>query len=357
MMIVLLLLSACVCLGLSYEEYEYGNTYRIRLHRKAQSFEFNPKYSSDVTILWKRDDPVTKEDSRRQVMGSHYVIFNVTQKDSGHYIMRDKDQNALAVKIIEVTETTKTYSRSAGDSFNFTFYWLEPNSCNIYFFPEDDHDMGETEIVRRGRLQPGVDYLDCAYFDLVKPCGISNKGIKTSCSGRFEVRDQNDNKALVVLLEVEPQHFDSSSIGIGVGIFFAVLSCCGCMRRCCCAKKKKDAPEAADAEPAVHYQEYESEPVGPRPDHLSQPSGTRYPAQPYYTPTGPLIHNPPPVNAPPAYSEVSALAEQADAPTVPIQSDLEPRFELKAMSFPSAPPLSSDSTYCDVYTSDKLNFL
>lgn len=53
--------------------------------------------------------------------------------------------------------------------------------------------------------------------------------------------------------------------------------------------------------------------------------------------------------------QVSAAEEQADAPSV-LVTDTEPRFELKGMTFPSAPPLSSDSSHCDVYTSDKLNF-
>lgn len=95
---------------------------------------------------------------------------------------------------------------------------------------------------------------------------------------------------------------------------------------------------------------------------MSQPFGTHYPAQPSYTPTGPLVHdrtdNVPPYysevhdptdNPPPSYSEVVASAEQAVVPSAPVYSDIEPRFELKGMTFPS------DSA--NVYTSDKLNFL
>lgn len=40
-----------------------------------------------------------------------------------------------------------------------------------------------------------------------------------------------------------------------------------------------------------------------------------------------------------------------------LSTDVEPTFELKGSNFLSAPPLSSDSTSADVYTSDKLNFL
>lgn len=40
-----------------------------------------------------------------------------------------------------------------------------------------------------------------------------------------------------------------------------------------------------------------------------------------------------------------------------LSSDSQPTFELKGLTGPSAPPLSSYSTTSDVYTSDKLNFL
>lgn len=63
--------------------------------------------------------------------------------------------------------------------------------------------MGGTEIVRQGRLKEGLDERDCTFFHLLKPCGILNDDLKMSCSGRFEVRDQNGNNALVVLLEME----------------------------------------------------------------------------------------------------------------------------------------------------------
>lgn len=58
------------------------------------------------------------------------------------------------------------------------------------------------------------------------------------------------------LIVSEPE-FDTSKIGIGIGVSLAVMSCCTCMRRCCCGKKssKKDTSETPDAEPAVHYHE------------------------------------------------------------------------------------------------------
>lgn len=57
--------------------------------------------------------------------------------------------------------------------------------------------------------------------------------------------------------------------------------------------------------------------------------------------------------------QVAPLGGQgaAPAPSIFLSSEPELTFELKGVTFPTAPPLSSDSTLSDVYTSDKLNFL
>lgn len=82
---------------------------------------------------------------------------------------------------------------------NVTFD-LEPHSCNIYFFPGEN---SKTAIVLKGRLQHDLKQVDCVGFELLKPCGIIHRAIQKTCSGRFEVRDDNDDKALVVFLEME----------------------------------------------------------------------------------------------------------------------------------------------------------
>ncbi|XP_030252214.1 uncharacterized protein LOC115568771 isoform X2 [Sparus aurata] len=332
----------------------------MRLSRKANSLTFTPLLGSDVTILWKRDDPPASEDSRWKVTGSLFKIHSLTQKDSGTYIVRDKDQSSLTERTIRVVAQKMSFRNDEGVSFGFD-HDLEPSSCNIYFIPEGD--SVKHQIVRHGRLRP---IPDCSGFDLFGFCGVSNTNPQESCSGHYEVRDSMGNEVLVVTVEVvgSSSSFDTKKIGLGFGIFFAVVSCCGCLKRCCCGKSssKEEQPETPDEEPAVHYHEYDHEPVGPGQEQL-------YPAQPSHTPSVPLIHNPPPT-VPPAYSEIfSSPAEPTVAPTfaptisptvaptVPIQSDGQPRFELKGMSFSSAPPLSSDSPYGDVYTSEKLNFL
>ncbi|XP_026185401.1 uncharacterized protein LOC113143987 [Mastacembelus armatus] len=345
-MLLLLLMGASFGVGLSYDSYnelDYGTTYKMLLHRNAQYIAFRPEYDSNAVILWERNNPSASDNSRQKVMGSYYVISNLTQRDSGHYIIRDSAQNILSTRTIVVVASTKSDAVSTGKEFSFTFD-LEPKFCNIYFFPKSDSEV-RNDIVHQGRLQKSLDESDCSGFELLKPCGISNKAIQRSCSGHFEVRDQNGDKALVVMLHVETKHYDPSYLAIAIAACLAALFCCCCVKCCCCGKRssENDDSKTSAARPAMHHHAYDGE-----------PARTHYPAQPSYTPTGPLIHHPPAVNMPPAF-EISAPAEKEDAPTVPLCSDHEPRFEVKGLT--STLPLSSDSGFCDVYTSDKLNYL
>ncbi|XP_070819027.1 uncharacterized protein [Chaetodon trifascialis] len=454
MMRVLLFLVCCFCVGLSYDEEEYGSTLRLVMLRKAHFIEFTQKHNSTMRILWQRDFPLDRRDSRQKVIGFFYMLSNLTQEDSGHYVVRDSNRTPLSTKTIEVVATSRSYTRSPGESLTVTFdlephscniffypkgsyeeteivlqgrlqtysygqdcrgfvhlkpcgilnedlklscqgrfevrdsngntalvvslemdaisrsytrspgesltvtFDLEPHSCNIFFYPEGSYE--ETEIVLQGRLQTYSYGQDCRGFVNLKPCGILNEDLKLSCRGRFEVRDSNGNTALVVSLEMDEPEFDDSKIGIGFGVFLLIISCCTWVIQCCCGKSssKKETSETpeAEAEPAVHYHEYDREPVGPRPEHLSPPPDTHYPAPPSYTLTDPLIHNPP-MDVPPSYSEVSVPVERAEAPAVPIPIPSEPdqRFELKGMNFPSA--LDAGSALSDVYSSDKINSL
>ncbi|KAK5864843.1 hypothetical protein PBY51_016052 [Eleginops maclovinus] len=454
MIVLLLFLAAFVCMGLSEQHYvaEYGDSLNLQLPNKPQSMEFTPKYSSNVTILWKWGYPLTSLDGRRKYTGIFFEIHNLTQKDIGRYVMKGKNRYQLKTYTVEVKAKTESFHKTPGTHIQFSAK-LEPNSCNIYFSPEgklskrmmeivmvrhgklqrgldefglfefnlyepcgiynkalqiaykgryeirdenDDralevylhmepsvmtyerksgaelslkldlepnacniHFFGKSsfDIVLQGKLQRDLDEYDCNGFYLIKPCGILNEALQMSCQGRYEIRDQNDDRALVMELEMHAP-FELSSVGIGVGIFFSPLLLC-IVSYCCCrgssSKNKTSENEAAD--PDVQYEEYDLEPVRLRPDQVSEPSVTLYPAQPSLTPTDPLIHNHPSEEMPPTYAEVLAASGQTDAPTFPVHSDPEPRFEVKGMTFPSAPPLKSDSTISDVYTSSKLNFL
>ncbi|XP_037531791.1 uncharacterized protein LOC119409002 [Nematolebias whitei] len=318
----------------------------MRVATWVHSIEFVPKHSSEETVLWRRDNPEPSGDTRRRMSGSYYLINSVTQRDSGNYILKDRDGMILSRKTVEVVAKKETRSLSSGERLSITFD-LEPNSCNIYFAPQGGY---ETVIVYKGELQ---QLSGCSGIELLNPCGISQDAVQTSCGGRFEVRDHNDDEALVVSVEVAPQVSFSYVLYGGGAFAFLFLSCC--LKNCCAAKssreKSRPEPRAAAAEEPADLPEYDHEPAGGRPHH---PSETLHPAQPLSAPTGPLIHSPP-TNVPPAYSEVIDPAEQVDPQTVLMNPDYEPRFELKG--FTSNSPLSSDSPHHEVYTSDKLNFL
>ena len=92
-------------LGLSaeYKDYkDYGDSKLFWLSRKTHSVEFIPKDKSNVTVVWKEGDPLISKDRRilKTVLGLQ--LSGVTQKESGRYIVRDKDQNELATHVLEV---------------------------------------------------------------------------------------------------------------------------------------------------------------------------------------------------------------------------------------------------------------
>lgn len=349
-MIGLLLLCAFVSLGLSDDELYYGDRFSIRLSRKAQTLEYSTDYRSSWKIIWNRDDPPASEDSRHKVQGSYYVIESVTQRDSGIYKLKDKGRRFLWTETLEVKPHMDHELRNPGEHIHINFD-LQPDSCNIYFIPESEH---EYEIVLQGRLVSRYEDA-CTGFEMSNQCGIINDNLDMTCNGRFEVRDELNNKAFVMTLEMESlsTDFDVSTFGSIMGTVFIVLGCCCYLKHCCCKKSssKKREPESPDSAPAANYLTYDREPAAPR---REQPSETLYPAVPSYNPSRPLIHNPP-ASVPPAYSEVCAPVDvEEDAPTLPVPAeDPGPRFEL---SFASDLPLSSDSNLSHVYTSDKLNF-
>lgn len=74
----------------------------MRVATWVHSIEFVPKHSSERTVLWSRDDPEPSGDTRRRMSGSYYLINSVTQRDSGNYILKDRDQMILSRKTVEV---------------------------------------------------------------------------------------------------------------------------------------------------------------------------------------------------------------------------------------------------------------
>nr|XP_033488381.1 uncharacterized protein LOC117260532 isoform X1 [Epinephelus lanceolatus] len=481
MMFVWLLLGAFVCMGQSQVIYQqYGSIYNLWMLRRTHFIEFNPKNSSDVRTLWKSGDPEISEDKKYVRTYISYMMKNLTQRDSGRYILRDKDMRELTTHTLEVEAITKDFKRQPGERLSFTIA-LEPSSCNIYFFPESNGQPLTIDIVRQGKLQGGLDQYKCVGFelyrscgilnkalqmacrgrfevrdqngdtalevslemnpstetherksgeflsvsfdlkqgscnvfffpertgekrevmveivrhgwmqpvsdeygcrgfDLLKPCGIVNEALQSSCSGRFEIRDHNGDTAFEMSLAVESKPYVPSDWAFGAGVALTLLFFC-CVRYCCCggSPAKEDDPETDAAEPAKRYQENDSEPSRWRPHYLSQPSETPKLVFSQRSLTRPLINQPPTVNVPPASPQInqpstvnvppaspqinqpstvnvppaSPQVSAADPPTVPVNYDPALRFELK-MKIP--PALTSESPYSGVYISDKFNF-
>lgn len=62
------------------------------------------------------------------------------------------------------------------------------------------------KMISSGTVTGDVYYSGCSYMELKEPCAISITYIKSTCKGQFEFRDQNDNKAFVVTLDVERKY-------------------------------------------------------------------------------------------------------------------------------------------------------
>ncbi|XP_056900117.1 uncharacterized protein LOC130531933 isoform X1 [Takifugu flavidus] len=348
MSLLFFLLASFSCLGYSLDiQKEYGEWSRFMMSREATSLEFRHKNKSDTVVLWNRTNRTITQSSRRKIIGNFYLMYDLTQEDNGEYITRDKNGLVLDTFNIVVIENTRFYKRESGKSIRMSFN-LDPQFCNIYFFSESKMSM--TKMVQNGTLTGDVYYSGCSYIELKQPCAIYNSYLESTCKGQFEFRDQNNNKALVVTLDIEPGKLNLSPIGITLGVLSILSGCCGCLKYCCCgsSSSEKQEEETPENEPAVQYNEFDSEPVRIKmEDSAPDGHGSTHPSS---SETGPLMQSPPSV----AIKSAQVPVSDQRAIHGPSSIISEPRFSLKGMSFPSA--LNSGSSSHDVYTSDKLNF-
>lgn len=344
LLLLMLLLDICPCDSYDkYEEVEYGRIYQLELPRQAHSVEFK-NYSKDVMVLWRRYKPNLTQNTPWKVDENYIHKNNMTPADSGYYVVKDKYQRKQLTVKVNVVATTGTKELKTDERLFFEAD-LEQSSCNIYFFSDD-----ETEFLigRHGRT---IDNPHCDGFYIVSPCGVTNERMSSSCTGRFEVRDNNDHIAMVMTVEINSLDFNPIFLVVGGFIILVIIICCCVTRFCCGRTSSRNKPTAT----LVHYQTYDEEPSGPRRNQVGE-SRTAYSALPSHATTGPLIHCPPTLNVPPGYSEVFPHTQLPGPSAVPLTSDPEPRFEVKGTKFTFTSPLSSDVPYSTVYTSDKLNF-
>ncbi|KAM3613244.1 uncharacterized protein V6R79_022913 [Siganus canaliculatus] len=286
---------------------KYGETFQILLLSNAHDMRFTPDNNVAPGIMWRRSDWPFVDYGRRKVKGDYFVIYRLTQEDSGTYELLDYRSRAFSTKKLLVQENTENFTRKAGESLE-VIYFLEKRSCNIVFIP--DYDSKSFEIIKHGNVVKQDSY--CLHFASEEPCGFVNHNLQTTCSGRFEFKDSRGNLAMVAFLQMKKPKTSAldfivdllGNLILGLGTIFVVTFCYGCVKHCCCGEDSDDKSESPE-------DEAETEPTHP--------------------------------------AEISGPAKHEDATAGPVFSDSEPQFELKGMDF--------DSAGDGVYTSDKLNFL
>ncbi|XP_018555145.1 uncharacterized protein LOC108899262 [Lates calcarifer] len=342
----------------------YATVYFGSIPRKAEYLEFTPLHNRDQPqILWNRTDPQANKGGRVQVRGNTWEMYKLTQADNGFYAFRKNDNTLLNRMKLSVEDYDREYNIKVGERL-VILYPAEFTMWTVTFIPE-----GETEhqtVIRDGTSAAG----NFAWRLQVMHEGIEIYPVESTDSGTFEFRDKQGNLAMTAIVELES---DATLLVVAavVGTILVVIICCCCVRKCCCkkssSKRNESAPQTA-ATPATYYHSQDTnQPAGtsysPAPSTFSyQPRNLPVSTGPITTSTGPSVHNPVNIHVTSPQPQVAVSGDQEAAPAPSMGSDMfssdyEPKFDLKGLRFPSAPPLSSDSTFCDVYTSDKLNFL
>lgn len=327
----------------------YRHAYTIDLPPTTEFLEYTLDYDSDETkLLWNRSDPRSFNGERGKMTTLGWDFITLTQEDNGYYSLRGKDKTLLDRIMLTVEEDTRYYELNVGDRLLISNpYTGDP--WTVTFTPTWDDE--KQIVMEGGYLAMQENWEIFSRRIQLRRKEIEIDPVEITDSGTFEYRDPHGNLAQVVTVKVifepVPTYVYASIAG---GIVLAVILCCCCVRKCCCKKGSSKRDESAPA--AVYYHD-QDQPAGqsysaaPAPDYSYQPVNPPASRQPAATSAGP---------------SVSAPGGQGDAPAPSLGSDClssepPPMFELKGLTFPSAPPLGSESTISDVYTSDKLNFL
>ncbi|XP_044220676.1 uncharacterized protein LOC122991107 [Thunnus albacares] len=353
----------------------YNGRYSHNVPREAEFLEFTPIFRLDQSrVLWNRTDPQTNTGGRGHVKHNVWEISKLTQADNGFYNFRKKDKT-LKSRIRLIVQEHKTYYDAKVNEDLYITYPVAFTPWNMAFTPKGKKKS--IMLMRAGNLVEEDDSMSES-LNLIGRLKEVNEGIEiypveSTDSGAFEFRDQEGNLVLVVQVKVEddfPPAFVYVALIAGI---ILVIGCCCCLKKRCCKKssaKRESTPQTAAA-PAAYYHG-RNQPEGPsysaappHPAYSHQPYnalGTQEPTREPTTSLGPLAYNPVDIHVNPTQPEVAVPGGQGAAPTFSLgsdclSSDSGPMFELKGVNFPSAPPLSSNSDYNDVYTSDKLNFL
>ncbi|XP_042274981.1 uncharacterized protein LOC121901943 isoform X1 [Thunnus maccoyii] len=356
----------------------YNGRYSHNVPRGAEFLEFTPIFRLDQPrVLWNRTDPQTNTGGRGHVKRNVWEISELTQTDNGFYNFRKKDKTLKSrIKLI-VQEHKTYYDAKVNEELRIT-YPVAFTPWHMAFTPKGEKKS--IMLMRAGNLVEEDDSMSESFtlrWRIYKmKTALFIDPVESTDSGAFEFRDQEGNLALVVQVKVEddfPPAYVYALIAFGI---ILVIGCCCC---CCCLRKrtyktssaKRESTPQTAAAPAAYYHgrnqpegpSYSAAPPPPAYSHQPyNPLGTQEPTREPTTSLGPPAYNPVDIHVNPTQPEVAVPGGQGAAPTFSLgsdclSSDSGPTFELKGVNFPSAPPLSSNSDYNDVYTSDQLNFL
>lgn len=358
----------------------YGSFFNWKIPHDAEYLEFSsPDALAPPAILWNR---TSRSSTRGKVSGSDYEIKNLTQRDRGYYRFRGSNDQLLKWEEIVVEEHVRHYEFDEGDirleyPIIFTPSQVKFKGTRNYNIKTVSENDGKYKITNR--------YLAIEYAT-------------PEDDGTYDFLDNDGNLILRASLEVREVEKVWPSFVILAAIFLGFISCCCCVKKCCCKESanKTNCPESETeaAAPSNTQATQTPEPVTPL---LAQEPRIIVPAPPTYNEAGGHQDPPPPyeecgTQSPafpvPAYSCQPNNAPVSTEPTMnssepavredvandavmvdggqPDQvsaagamtfTDSDPQFELRGLTLPSAPPLSSNDSNSVEYTSDKLNFL
>ncbi|XP_067104513.1 uncharacterized protein [Osmerus mordax] len=355
----------------SKDEVGYRNTWHLGTVVNQATLDFLPlNSSSEPVVLWNQTDTQAGIKGMGMMESHSWVVTRVTQKHQGHYTFRNSDGQFLSRKKLEVKEQVEWYTLERGETLNI-YIFLDSTRFSLNHFQEGDPEA--TLLIRKG-----IEMYDDSTRNTLEMWEsgfrFQMSNLENQDSGKFELRDQDNNLALVVWLKVKPLIPVVTYIYVGVSVVILVGICC-CVRKCCCKRNasKRNASASASGQVVVHQDEtchMTSQPSGPshpRPPYFqsyaSEPVVTISPAAPS-GPTYPYQPTPPPPNpSDDPHTQVST-STGLDPPSFSLgfdclSSDSETQFKLSQTLNHHTDLLSSSdpSSSADVYNSDKLNFL
>ncbi|XP_030000585.1 uncharacterized protein LOC115426616 isoform X2 [Sphaeramia orbicularis] len=365
----------------------YGSIFSFMIPFGAERLEFTPSSELDqVTVRW---DHTGTKGGRGSVTRHYWEITDTTQKDTGYYKFRGKHNKLLAWRKLLVEENERHVDIDEGRELRLDYHDIAP-IWMVTFQP-----LGTQKnylLIVRGTANWNPEPFE-GRVDF-RGTSIAISSVEYQDSGTYEFIDSKGCVALRVTVEVTNVDFPSWVYALSfAGVPFGAICCCYCVksfRKKSSSKRNNPNPEMTAAPTpatAVHYHDT-TQPTGPGQSGTSVPvnlpawreqrstsggltDSTQHPvpsasAAPNISAFSDLPMNPPTYmeamsDGPPTYESVNfspspPQPEAAAGGSDFISSDSEPKFDVEESASPSAAPLSSDTT-CDVYTSDKFNFL